>query len=517
MRSDVDVVVVGGGHNGLTAAAYLAAAGRSAVVLERGDHFGGVAVSQRVFAGVDARLSRYSYLVSLLPRRIIDDLHLDIQLARRRVSSYTPVADRGLLVDRADAEGTADSFARTTGDPEEFLRWQAFYARLATAAARLWPTVTEPLPTWTEARTLLGDDTLWHALTAEPIGRLIQQGLRGDTTRGVALTDALIGTFASADSPSLTQNRCFLYHVIGGGTGDWDVPVGGMGAVSGALETAARAAGADLRLSAEVLRIDAPTGEVTFTDSAGTEHVVRAGKVLAAVPPVLLDGLLGDTSTGNQPEGSQLKINMLVRRLPKIRDPLVEPSTAFAGTLHVNEGEGQLETAYRQAEQGRIPDLPPCEVYCHSLTDDTILSPELAAAGVHTLTLFGLHLPARLFRDDPDGSRAEVTAATLRSLNSVLAEPVEDCLVLDANDQPCLEVKTPVDLEREAGLPGGHIFHGDLDWPFLADHETAVTVAERWGVSTEHERVLLCGAGARRGGGVSGLGGHNAAMAVLQG
>jgi phytoene dehydrogenase-like protein len=515
MRSDVDVVVVGGGHNGLTAAAYLAASGRSVVVLERQDHFGGVAVSQRVFAGVDALLSRYSYLVSLLPRQIIDDLHLDIRLARRSVSSYTPVGDRGLLVDHSDVRGTAASFARTTGDSQEFVRWQAFYARLGVAAARLWPTMTAPLPTWTQARGLLGDDALWHALTAEPIGRLVRGDLHDDTTRGVALTDALIGTFASADSTSLTQNRCFLYHVIGGGTGDWDVPVGGMGAVSSALEAAARTAGADLLPRATVASIDAPTGDVTFTDAAGIEHVVRATTVLAAVPPTVLDGLLDDPGTGDPPEGSQLKINMLVTRLPRLRDRLVDPATAFAGTLHVNEGETQLETAFRQADQGRIPDLPPCEVYCHSLTDNSILSPELAAAGVHTLTLFGLHLPARLFRDAPEVSRAEVTAATMRSLNSVLAEPLEDCLLRDANDQPCLEVKTPVDLEREAGLPGGHIFHGDLAWPFLRADETATTPAERWGVATAHERILLCGAGARRGGGVSGLGGHNAAMAVL--
>jgi phytoene dehydrogenase-like protein len=264
-----------------------------------------------------------------------------------------------------------------------------------------------------------------------------------------------------------------------------------------------------------VVDIDAVTGEVTFADDAG-EHVVRARQVLAAVPPTVLDTLLGEASEAGVPEGSQLKINMLARRLPRIRDRLVEASAAFGGTLHVNEGATQLETAYCQADQGRIPDLPPCEVYCHSLTDDTILSPELAAAGVQTLTLFGLHLPARLFRADPEGSRLEVTAATLRSLNSVLAEPIEDCLLLDADGQPCLEVKTPVDLEREAGLPGGHIFHGDLEWPFLGEGETAATVAERWGVATSHERVLLCGAGARRGGGVSGLGGHNAAMAVLQ-
>ena len=204
---------------------------------------------------------------------------------------------------------------------------------------------------------------------------------------------------------------------------------------------------------------------------------------------------------------------MVVSRLPRLRDPAVDPRDAFAGTFHVNEGYANLEAAYEQALAGRIPALPPCEVYCHTLTDPSILGAGLAASGAHTLTVFGLHMPARLFRDRPDEARKEALAATLRSINAVLGEPIEDCLLRDSGGEPCIEVKTPVDLEDELGMPGGHIFHGDLAWPFAED----ASEVGRWGVETPLARVLICGAGARRGGGVSGIGGHNAAMAILHG
>ncbi|MGY2060518.1 FAD-dependent oxidoreductase, partial [Nocardia gipuzkoensis] len=115
MPTSYDVVIVGGGHNGLVAATYLARAGCSVLVLERGSHTGGAAVSERVFPDFDARLSRYSYLVSLLPQQLVRELGLRFQARRRRISSYTPVGDGGLLVDTADAERTGASFARLTG------------------------------------------------------------------------------------------------------------------------------------------------------------------------------------------------------------------------------------------------------------------------------------------------------------------------------------------------------------------------------------------------------------------
>ncbi|MCX4825404.1 NAD(P)/FAD-dependent oxidoreductase [Streptomyces sp. NBC_01142] len=508
-RDAYDAVIVGGGHNGLVAAAYLARAGRSVLVLERSASTGGAAVSTRPFAGVDARLSRYSYLVSLLPDKIVRDLGLNFAVRKRTVSSYTPKGRGGLLV---GGDRTRESFAEITGGESEYAAWQDFYGMTGQVAERVFPTLTEPLPAREALRARIGDETAWRMLFEEPIGEAIEKRFADDLVRGVVLTDAVIGTFADAHDSSLVQNRCFLYHVIGGGTGDWDVPVGGMGALTDALAGAARAAGAEIAVLHEATRIetDGERAEVSFRShgAEGTEGAVAARRVLVNASPRELAALLGEEPPAPA-EGAQLKVNMLLRRLPRLRDHSVDPRDAFAGTFHVSEGYGQLATAYREAADGRLPSAPPSEIYCHSLTDPSILGPELVAQGYQTLTLFGLHTPARLFAADNDRARAELLAATLAELDAHLEEPISDCLALDENGEPCIEAKTPLDLERELRLPGGHIFHRDLAFP----HATEST--GRWGVETAHANVLLCGAGAVRGGGVSGVPGHNAAMAAL--
>ncbi len=512
-------MIVGGGHNGLVAAAYLALAGKRVTVLERLDHVGGAAVSAQAFEGVDARLSRYSYLVSLLPASIIRDLRLDVTLARRRYSSYTPApgTDHGLLVDNESSDAPAG--------------WHDFYAGTGRLARALFPTVTEPLLTRAEARRAVGDDALWASLIERPIGETIAETFTDDLVRGVVLTDALIGTFAPNIDETLAGNRCFVYHVIGGGTGDWDVPVGGMGAVTGELARAAQLAGAEIITGATVTGIT-PDGEVTYRHR-DDERVLAADWVLANIAPSTLASLIEpvEISQANHAsevsirpraaystsEGAQVKVNLLVSRLPRLRDTAVDPAAAFGGTFHINETWSQLSTAYDTASAGGIPEPLPCEIYCHSLTDPTILSPELRASGAQTLTVFGLHTPARLVDEGNNESmRASLQAAAIASLDSVLAEPIEGLLLTDAAGRPTIETKTTLDLERALGLPGGNIFHGPLSWPFAEDDAPLDTPARRWGVATEHPRILLCGAGAQRGGGVSGLGGHNAAMAVLE-
>lgn len=507
--SDHDVVIVGGGHNGLVAAAYLARAGVDVTVLEAGSRVGGAVASAQLFEGVDIRLSRFSYLVSLLPQQIIDDLGLELELRSRRIASYTPVGDGGLLVERQAGPATRESFAAGPGLAayEAFQELEATLHRVATAVA---PTLTAPLPSADDLRAAVGEE-LWSALTERPIGELIESRIDDDTVRGIVLTDALIGTFASAHSPELAQNRCFLYHVIGNGTGEWKVPVGGMGTVAAALEQAAVAAGATLRTGAEVIALSPAEDGVTVRLADGS--VISARTVLANCAPITLAGLLGES--GRRPEGSQVKINIVLRRLPQFRSG-IDPATGFAGTLHLHQGYAELEQAYADASAGRVPDPLPCESYCHSLTDPSIVAESLQQQGFHTLTIFGLHTPARLFEHDHDAVRQSALDGALASVQSALAEPLLDCIARDARGDLCIEVMSPQDVEREARLPGGQIFHGDLDWPWLASGEQPTTPAERWGVATEHPAILLCGSGARRGGAVSGLGGHNAAMALLE-
>ncbi|WP_371552308.1 NAD(P)/FAD-dependent oxidoreductase [Streptomyces sp. NBC_00554] len=508
-----DAVIVGGGHNGLVAAAYLARAGRSVLVLERLGTTGGAAVSTRPFAGVDARLSRYSYLVSLLPRKIVRDLGLDFRVRGRTVSSYTPVERdgkaTGLLVGGGERR-TREAFARLTGSDSEYAAWQRFYGMTGRVAQRVFPTLTEPLPTRDELRRRVDDEEAWRVLFEEPVGAAVEEYFADDLVRGVVLTDALIGTFADAHDPSLRQNRCFLYHVIGGGTGAWDVPVGGMGALTDAIAAAARNAGVVIATGHEAVRIetDGRAAEVTYRSADG-EGVVATRHVLVNASPQELARLTGDEPPAPA-EGAQLKVNMLLKRLPRLRDTSVDPREAFSGTFHIAEGYEQLATAHAQAAAGELPTAPPSEIYCHSLTDPSILGRDLVEQGYQTLTLFGLHTPAGLFARDNDAVRDELLKSTIAQLDAHLAEPLVGCLATDADGRPCIEAKTPLDLERDLRLPGGNIFHRDLAFPYAQEG------TGRWGVETRHANVLLCGAGAVRGGGVSGVPGHNAAMAMLE-
>ena len=492
-----DVTIIGGGHNGLVAATYLAKAGKSVVILEANPEIGGATQSVQAFEGFDAHLSRYSYLVSLLPDKIVADLGLSFECISREVSSYTPYADKGLYVSRLWDEKTEASFNELDPTGAEAKAWQEFYGEVAEFAQRIAPTLLQPLKTRSDLKAEINLPRTWDYLVENPIGVEIDKRFKNDLVKGVVLTDALIGTFASAYD--LQANICFLYHLMGNGTGEWKVPVGGMGALVKELIRAATDLGVEIKVDSKVNSIVSDQSGVAVRTEAG--DLYQSDYLLSNAAPAVLAKLRGKAKPKSL-DGSQMKINILLKRLPKLKSG-IDPRLAFAGTFHANESFSQLEQTYKDAQSGQMPAKMPIEMYCHTLSDPSILGPDLQAAGYQTLTLFGLHTPASLFDADNDGAREVALASALSSLNEYLAEPIEDVIA-------AIEVKTPLDIEEAIALPRGNIFHKDLSMPFREDGS-----APSWGVETDDPRIFICGAGAIRGGGVSGIPGHNAAMAVL--
>ena len=492
-----NVTIIGGGHNGLVAATYLAKAGKSVVILEANPEIGGATQSVQSFPGFDAHLSRYSYLVSLLPDKIISDLGLSFTCISREVSSYTPYSDRGLYVSRKWDERTADSFNELDPTGHEARAWQEFYGEIAEFAKRIAPTLLEPLMTRSELKSEINLPDIWDYLIENPIGEEIDKRFKSDLVKGVVLTDALIGTFASAYD--LQANICFLYHLMGNGTGEWKVPVGGMGALVKELVRVATELGVEITVNSKVDSVISNQAGVTVRTEAG--DLYESDYLLSNCAPQVLAQLRGKPHPQSL-DGSQMKINILLKRLPKLKSGL-DPQLAFAGTFHANESFSQFEQTFIDAKSGVMPSKMPIEMYCHTLSDPSILGADLQSAGYQTLTLFGLHTPASLFDADNDAARDVALASALASINEYLAEPIEDVIA-------AIEVKTPLDIEEAIGLPRGNIFHKDLSMPFREDLS-----APSWGVETDDPRIFTCGAGAIRGGGVSGIPGHNAAMAVL--
>lgn len=499
-----DVVIAGAGHNGLVAANYLAKAGKKVLILEAQEQIGGATQSVRAFEDYDARLSRYSYLIALLPDKIIADLGLSFTNLSRSISSFSPYEDGGLLVSRQWDQRTADSFHQLTGDDKEGIAWQEFYGEIEKFAKRIAPTMLEPLKSRAELNTHIAMPQIWDQLIENPIGHVITEKFKNDLVRGVVLTDGLIGTLSSAYG--MLANNCFLYHLIGNGSGEWKVPQGGMGAFVSELHRVAISNGVEIECSAKVIEIDTDETGVQVIDINNRKF--QAKYFLSNAAPEFVSGKIQSRSSL---EGSQIKINMLLKRLPKLKSG-IDPKLAFAGTLHMNESFNELERAYDQAVMGNIPDVIPAEMYCHTLTDPSILSPELQAAGYQTLTLFGLHTPATAFEEENKETTKLVLDKAIAGLNKYLAEPLEDVIAYDKDGKPCIEAKSPLDLEADLFLPRGNIFHKDLTLPFAESAEEVGT----WGVETNLPNVYICGASAKRGGGVSGIPGHNAAMAILQ-
>jgi phytoene dehydrogenase-like protein len=524
IKSKYDVVILGAGHNGLVAVSYLGRAGLSVLLLEKNDYIGGATTSQRVFPDYDAQVSRYAYLVSLFPQKIIHDLGLNLELRRRAVASCTPYMKHGhhdaLLLSNVDEAVSRRSMLELTGNETEYNGLKRFYALPRLFAERVWDSMLEPLVSKEQMARRFNIDPegagreAWRSLVEEPLGNAVERYVRDDLVRGLVFTDAKVGVFTYPHDPSLLQNRCFLYHVIGNKTGEWKVPVGGMGAVSSELELAARKSGAEVltNIHIDALNVTGKTRTVNFRMN-GKRESVEARFLLVNFGWNVLAKLTGRLFQANRTdEGSVFKINMLLTRLPKLKAKKISATEAFCGTFHSDEGYEQMNISYDHASDGMLPEKTPCEIYCHTLTDESILAPGLREQGFHTMTLFGLDAPWNLFVRANDEMRGEAAKKYLASINQWLEEPIESCLAVGRDGRPCIESKSPVDIEDALGMYHGNIFHNAPTFPF-AERKDQIG---RWGVETEYENVFFCGSSALRGGAVSGIPGHNAAMKVLQ-
>lgn len=519
-ESKYDAVVIGSGHNGLVAAAYLAKAGKSVLVLEKNEAFGGATASQQVFPDYEAWLSRYSYLISLFPDKIANDLNLRFETRRRKTASFTPWQDssgqqRGLVLSNVDESRSQESMFEMTGRHSAWDRYQEFLSLQTQIAKVIWPTMLKPLRSKESFLPELKTDAqrhAWKSFVDRPLGEAIEEFADHDALRGLLMTDGKIGVFTHAHDPKLLQNRCFLYHIIGNETGEWKVPVGGMKSLVNSLMQRCQQLGVQFAANAPATNVDVGPNrhEVSFSIN-NVEHSVQATNVLVNAGSGTFARLFRKSwQPSSEDEGSVIKMNLLLTRLPRLKATNTTSNEAFCGSFHIDEGYQQMQQSWEAARRDEIPNPAPGEVYCHTLTDNSILSKDLQQSGFHTLTLFGLDMPFRLFESDHDARRSTVAERYIQGLNNLCDEPIEDCIALDASGQPCIEIKTPQDLKAEVDLDQGNIFHNALSW-FYGEDEHVGT----WGVETEFPRVYKAGAAALRGGAVSGIPGHNAAMCLL--
>jgi phytoene dehydrogenase-like protein len=524
-----DAIVVGGGHNGLTAAAYLARAGLRTLVLERRAVLGGACVTEELWPGY--RVSRAAYVAGLLRPAVLRELALERHglrlLARRPASSFTPLGDGRALRLGPDAAASRDSIrAFSRADAEAWPRYEAFLERAARALETLLD-VPPPDPArlaWRDlpplarlARRLAAmrrELPRLAALLLGPARAALEGWFESEPLRGTLATDALIGAFAGPSSPG--TGYVLLHHVMGesgGARGVWAYVAGGMGALADALAAAAREAGAEIRREAPVARVAVAGGRargVVLED--GSE--IEARCVLSNADPArTFLGLVGEASLppefvravrGLDLRSPVVKINLALERLPVFRGRPAPagpgPAPEHSGTIHLGAQDlPALERSFAAAARGELPERPMIE-----LTLPSALDPGLAPPGHHVASLFVQHAP--------ELAEAEWAARREGFADRVLAL-VDEAAPGFAASVRHREVLAPPDLERVFGLSGGNIFHGALG----LDRLLCLRPLPGWGrYRTPLAGLYLCGAGTHPGGGVMGACGRNAAGEVLR-
>ena len=447
-----------------------------------------------------------------------------LALRSRGTASYTPVAPRrpARRAARRAPRGRGDRGSRSaalTGADQEYDAWRTFYAEVGELAEVVAPTLLDPLPHRARdarPRRPRRSGTTSSSSRSARSSRTVRRRHRARRGRDRRADRHLR---LDLNDPSLVQNRCFLYHLIGNGTGEWRVPVGGMGAVTDALAGAAREAGAEIVTGAGVSGIesDGDGAEVTWHDGDGTPH----GRGAAGCSRTSRRGCCGccwaSEDAGERAGGLAAQDQLPARPAAPAAGPGVDPADRVRRAPCTSPRT--TASSSRRTPRPRPGGCRPCmpgEVYCHSLTDPSILG-ALAAHGMHTLTYFGrAHARARSFDADLAGPRRDgASRGALAAINEHLEEPIESCWPPTPTAGPASRPRSRRTSRRPSRCPAGT--SSTATWTGRGPRTgPGSTPRPSSGASqTDVASVLLCGSGARRGGAVSGLGGHNAAQAVL--
>ncbi|CAN0919389.1 Pyridine nucleotide-disulfide oxidoreductase domain-containing protein 2 [Linum grandiflorum] len=537
-----DALVIGAGHNGLTAAAYLARAGLSVAVLERRHVIGGAAVTEEIVPGFN--FSRCSYLQSLLRPAVIKELELKrhgLKLLRRSPSSFTPCLDGRYLLLGPDQELNRSEISKfSKRDAEAYPRYESQLERFckvmdplldapppetlqnASSFADRWKDKLQKSVFW--ARFLrtglsLGQKDLvdFMDLLLSPSSKVLNNWFEADVLKATLGTDAIIGTTGSVHTPG--SGYVLLHHVMGETDGDrgiWSYVEGGMGSVSLAISKAAKEAGAHILTSAEVSQViikdsGAASGVVLADGTEITSSIVLSNATpyktfMELVPHNVLSDEFTLSVKHSDYSSATTKINLAVDKLPmfkccKMSHPDAGPQ--HMGTIHIgSESMEEIDSACQDAVNGVPSRRPVIEMTIPSVLDKTISPP-----GEHVINLFVQYTPYK----PSDGSWSdpayrESFAERCFSLIDEFAPGFSSSII-------GYDMLTPPDLEREIGLTGGNIFHGamGLDSLFL------MRPVKGWSsYRTPVQGLYLCGSGTHPGGGVMGAPGRNAATVVLQ-
>jgi phytoene dehydrogenase-like protein len=512
-----DAIVIGGGHNGLVAACYLAKAGKKVLVLERYHTVGGAAITEEIHPGF--RVSVASYSMSLMRPEIIEELRLadyGFSVYAKKPSYFIPFPDgRHLILDAGDRESSKAQIAHFSArDAAAYDAWEDFWDRCCDL---IEPTLLQPPISLAELAQRFDDAGCaddFRRLMLLSTADLLNEFFESEYIKAMLATQSLTGTMAGPASPGLPY--VYLVHAIGraihGRRGVWGYVRGGMGAVTQALAAAARELGVAIRTEAPVAEVLVEQGAATgvLLDNGET---LRARVVLSNADPVrtflpltpqsaLPEAFRQRIARGYRIGGSVFKLNLALDELPRYSaaPPDMPPETISRATVDIAPSLAYLERAWDDFKAGMPSREPFIEIFSQSPTDPTMAPP-----GKHVLSCFCQYFPYHVAgRSWDDGLREEV-ADTIVATLAQYAPNIGRAVI-------ARQMLSPLDLERRFGLTGGNIFHGEVTPDQSFDLRPVSGYAD---YRTPLAGLYLCGSGAHPGGGVTGIPGHNAAKTVL--